>query len=61
MPSTVQRDWQRIVSEFGTPAKAPEPRGKSPGRMKGECPGKRERYPVIKKADRRQKKVAQGP
>jgi len=60
-PSTVQRDWQRIISEFGTPAKAPKPRGKSPGRLKGECPGRRKRFPVIKKADRRQKKVAQGP
>jgi len=60
-PSTVQRDMPRIISEFGTPAKAPEPRGKSPGRLKGECPGKRERFPVIKKSDLRLKKAAQGP
>ncbi len=60
-PSTVQRDMPRIILEFGTPAKAPKPRGKSPGRLKGECPGKRERFPVIKKSDLRQKKTAQGP
>ncbi len=60
-PSTVQRDMLRIISEFGTPAKAPKPRGKSPGRLKGECPGKRGRFPVIKKSDLRLKKAAQGP
>ncbi len=60
-PSTVQRDMPRIIAEFGTPAKAPEPRGKSPGRLKGERPVRREPFPVIKKAVRRQKKVAQGP
>ncbi len=60
-PSTVQRDMPRIISESGTPAKAPEPRGKSPGRLTGECPGKRERFPVIKKSDLRLKKAAQGP
>ncbi len=60
-PSTVQRDMPRIIAVFGTPAKAPKPRGKSPGRLKGECPGRRERFPVIKKADPRQKKAAQGP
>ncbi len=60
-PSTVQRDMPRIISEIGTPAKAPKPRGKSSGRLKGECPGKRERFPVIKKSDLRHKKTAQGP
>ncbi|MCP5019591.1 MAG: transposase, partial [Ketobacter sp.] len=30
-PSMVQRDFGRIIQEIGTPAKAPKPRGKSPG------------------------------
>jgi len=60
-PSTVQREMPRIISESGTPAKAPKLRGKSPGRLKGECPGKKERFPVIKKSDLSRKKAAQGP
>ncbi|MDM8541497.1 hypothetical protein QUF90_10450 [Desulfococcaceae bacterium HSG9] len=34
----------RIISESGTPAKAPEPRGKSPGRLKEERNLERLRY-----------------
>ncbi len=60
-PSMVQRDMPRIISEFGTPAKAPKPRGKSPGRLKGDCPGRRERFPVIKKGDQSHKNASPGP
>ncbi len=60
-PSMVQRDMARIISESGTPAKAPEPRGKSPGRLKGECPGRRERFPVIKKGDQVPKRASPDP
>jgi len=35
-PSTVQRDFGRIIWQIGTPAEPPKPRGKSPGRAKGE-------------------------
>lgn len=48
-PSAVQRDFGRIIREFGTPAQAPKPRKNSPGRRKG-APGKRrKRLPVVKK------------
>ena len=48
-PSMVQRDLPRIIEEFGTPAKLPKPRGKSPGRQSGYSPGKRDSLPVVKK------------
>jgi len=39
-PAIVQRDFPRLISQFGTPAKSPKPRGKSPGRTKGvKLPG----------------------
>jgi hypothetical protein len=49
-PSDVQRDMGRIIRQFGTPARIPKPRGKSPGRSPGQGPGKRTRHPVIKKS-----------
>ena len=54
-PSMVLRAFERIISSVGTPAKAPKPRGKSPGRVKGERPGPRKRHPVIKKTKPGQK------
>jgi hypothetical protein len=48
-PSAVQRDFGRIIRQIGTPAQPPKPRGKSPGRAKGEQPPPRKRHPVIKK------------
>lgn len=48
-PSEVQRDFERIIRQIGTPAKSPERRGNSPGRPLGWSPGRRERCPVIKK------------
>jgi hypothetical protein len=48
-PTAVQRDFARIISLIGTPAAASKPRGKSPGRAKGDSVEKRERHPVIKK------------
>jgi len=49
-PSMVQRDFRRIIQEIGTPAKAPKPRGKSPGRIKGDRQKPRKRRKVIKKS-----------
>lgn len=49
-PSMVQRDFGRIIQEIGTPAKAPKPRGKSPGRTKGDRQKPRKRQRVIKKS-----------
>jgi len=48
-PSMVQRDMDRIISGIGTPADLPKPRGKSPGRKKGDSPERRKRHPYIKK------------
>ena len=53
-PTQVQRDFGRIIREFGTPAKPPKLRNKSKGRQKGELQNKRTRYPVVIKS----KKVA---
>lgn len=53
-PTTVQRDFARIIGQIGTPAAAPKSRGKSPGRAKGHSVERRQRHPVIKKG----KKVA---
>jgi hypothetical protein len=49
-PSEVQRDFARIIRQFGTPARIPKPRGKSPGRSPGYGPGRRPRFAVIKKS-----------
>jgi hypothetical protein len=49
-PSMVQRDFGRIIQEIGTPAQSPKPRGKSPGRTKGERQQPRKRHRVIKKS-----------
>lgn len=48
-PPTVQRDFGRIIRQIGTPAEAPQPRGKSPGRVSGQRPRGRTRQPVLKK------------
>jgi hypothetical protein len=54
-PSTVQRDLGRIIRQIGTPAEPPKPRGKSPGRAKGEQQPPRKRHPVIKKGKKASK------
>ena len=48
-PSTVQRNFERIIRQIGTPAQPPKPRHNSPGRAKGTKSPPRERQPVIKK------------
>ena len=50
-PSEAQRDFGRIIREFGTPAKAPKPRKNSPGRAKGATGKRRKRLPVVKKRE----------
>ncbi len=55
-PSMVQRDFGRIIQEIGTPAKAPKPRGKSPGRVKGARQKLRKWRKVIKKSLSKQTK-----
>jgi len=48
-PADVVRDFQRIISAIETYKEMPKPRGKSPGRQKGEQPKHREKQKVIKK------------
>jgi hypothetical protein len=48
-PSQVQRDFERIIRQFGTPALAPKRRGNSPGRRKGAVFARRPRLPVVYK------------
>jgi DDE superfamily endonuclease len=51
-PSQVQKDFERIIRQIGTPAKFPKPRNKSLGRAKGEIQSKRLRQNVIFKSQK---------
>lgn len=48
-PTTVQRNFGRILRQLGTPAAMPKLRGNAPGRARGQRQRRRERQPVIKK------------
>jgi len=56
-PSTVQRDFGRIIRQIGTLAESPKSRGNSPGRAKGHRLPRRKHHPVIKK-DKKASKAA---
>lgn len=45
-PGRVLRAMGPILATIGTPARPVTPRGKSPGRQVGQCPGPATRYPV---------------
>jgi hypothetical protein len=49
-PVGVRRVVSSLLAHVGTPAKAPKPCGRSPGRPKGRLSGRAKRYPAIKKA-----------
>ena len=49
-PSTVQRDFTRIIQQIGTPAKAPKLRGISKGRRQGIKLLQRKSLPIIFKS-----------
>jgi hypothetical protein len=49
-PVRVHRVVSSLLVEVGTPAKAPKPCGRSPGRPKGSLSGRAKRYPAIKTA-----------
>lgn len=60
-PGRVRRAFPALLAQLGTPARAPQPRGKAPGRPPGQCPGPRPRFPVVRrhpKTPRRQRKRA---
>ena len=54
-PSLVQTDMNRIITEIGTPANSPKPRGFSSGRTTGMIQTPRTRHEVIKKGKKRKK------
>jgi hypothetical protein len=49
-PTRVLRSFVTLLPALGTPAAAPKPCGRSPGRPKGSLSGPAKRYPAIKKA-----------
>jgi DDE superfamily endonuclease len=49
-PSTVQRDFQRIISEIGKPGNSPKATCNSAGRVRGQTQTKRVKHPVVKKS-----------
>jgi len=49
-PTRVLRGFVTLLPALGTPAAAPKPRGRSPGRPKGSLSGPARRYPAVKKA-----------
>jgi hypothetical protein len=49
-PTTVQRDFGRIIGQLGTPASPPQPRGKAAGRVKGMSRAARKRHKVVRKS-----------
>jgi hypothetical protein len=49
-PVRVHRVVSSLLARMGTPAKAPKPCGRSPGRPKGRFSGRAKRYPAIKTA-----------
>lgn len=60
-PGRVAQAFASILAAIGTPAAAPKPRGKSPGRAKGEHPPARPQYPTVKKRTSKRKKTGQSP
>ena len=51
-PANVQRDFSRLISQFGSPTKVLKPRGKSTGRQKGFQLPRRERHAVVYKGQK---------
>ena len=49
-PGRVRRAFGGLLLTLGTPAPPPRPRGKSPGRRRGACPGPAPRCPVQRRA-----------
>jgi hypothetical protein len=49
-PVRVHRAVSSLLAQMGTPAKAPKPCGRSPGRPKGSLSGRAKRCPALKKS-----------
>ena len=52
----VRRAMPTFLTQLGTPARPPQPRGKAPGRAKGFHPQPVVRHPVIRKTSKKHKK-----
>lgn len=48
-PTRVHRTVSSLLAQMGTPAKAPKPCGRSPGRPRGSLSGRARRYPAVKR------------
>ena len=57
-PVRVCRGFPRLLVQLGSPADAPKPAGRSPGRPKGSRCGPAMRYPAIKKPTKKPTKKA---
>lgn len=49
-PSRVRQGFVQLLVPLGSPACAPKPSGRSPGRPKGKCSGRAPRFPALKKS-----------
>jgi len=56
-PQQVRRGMGKLLPQLGTPARPPQPRGKSPGRAKGAKIGKAKRFSVVRKTPKPPKLV----
>lgn len=52
-PGQVRHSIGGLLARIGTPARVPKPRGKSPGRRRGERPDPHPRHPVVKKSKKK--------
>jgi hypothetical protein len=52
-PGRVRRAFGALSAALGLPSRAPRPRGKAPGRRPGQCPGPRQRHPVVYRREKR--------
>ncbi len=57
-PGRVANSFAAVLARIGTPAPDPKPRGKSPGWTPGRPRAPRTRYPIVKKAFTKPKKVS---
>jgi hypothetical protein len=57
----VRRAMPSLLTQLGTPARPPQPRGKAPGRAKGFHPKPATRHPVIRKTSKKEKKRKKAP
>jgi hypothetical protein len=56
-PYRVRRGFPRLLCALGSPASAPKPAGRSPGRPKGSRRGPATRYPAVKKPTSKPRKI----